>query len=72
MKSTITISEFQMTAPELLPKLYQRMLRDIATGRLPDRRLPGEAGPRPWAVCDEERFCDQVQGTTHEQNGRQR
>ena len=33
------ISEFQMTAPELLPHLYQRMLRDIAAGRLPKRRL---------------------------------
>jgi hypothetical protein len=33
------IAEFQMTAPELLPNLYQRMLRDIATGRLPQRRL---------------------------------
>lgn len=28
-----------MTAPELLPNLYQRMLRDIAAGRLPERRL---------------------------------
>ena len=33
------ISEFQMTAPELLPQLYQRMLRDIAAERLPERRL---------------------------------
>ncbi len=33
------ISEFQMTAPELLPQLYQRMLRDIAAGRIPARRL---------------------------------
>jgi hypothetical protein len=33
------ISEFQMTAPELLPNLYQRMLRDIAAVRLPERRL---------------------------------
>jgi hypothetical protein len=33
------ISEFQMTAPELLPRLYQRMLRDIAAERLPERRL---------------------------------
>jgi len=33
------ISEFQMTAPELLPQLYQRMLRDIAAVRLPKRRL---------------------------------
>jgi hypothetical protein len=32
------ISEFQMTAPELLPQLYQRMLRDIAAERLPERR----------------------------------
>ena len=28
-----------MTAPELLPNLYQRMLRDIAAVRLPERRL---------------------------------
>ena len=33
------IAEFQMTAAELLPNLYQRMLRDIAAGRLPERRL---------------------------------
>ena len=33
------ISEFQMTAPELLPQLYQRMLQDIAAVRLPKRRL---------------------------------
>ncbi len=33
------IAEFQMTAPELLPHLYQRMLRDIAAVRLPPRRL---------------------------------
>jgi hypothetical protein len=33
------ISEFQMTALELLPNVYQRMLRDIATERLPARRL---------------------------------
>jgi hypothetical protein len=32
------ISEFQMTAPELLPQLYQRMLCDIAAERLPERR----------------------------------
>jgi hypothetical protein len=32
------ISEYQMTAPELLPQLYQRMLRDIAAERLPERR----------------------------------
>ena len=31
------ISEFQMTAPELLSQLYQRMLRDIAAERLPER-----------------------------------
>jgi len=28
-----------MMAPELLPKLNQRMLRDIAAVRLPQRRL---------------------------------
>lgn len=33
------ITEFPMTAPELLPNLYQRMLWDIAAGRLPKRRL---------------------------------
>ncbi len=33
------IAEFQMTATELLPRLYQRMLHDIAAGRLPARRL---------------------------------
>ena len=33
------IAEFQMTATELLPNLYQRMLRDIAAERLPERRL---------------------------------
>ena len=31
--------EFQMTAPEQLPALYQRLLRDIARKRLPPRRL---------------------------------
>ena len=33
------IAEFQMTAPELLHNLYQRLLRDIAAMRLPERRL---------------------------------
>jgi hypothetical protein len=33
------IPEFQMTAPDQLPHLYARLLRDIATGRLPARRL---------------------------------
>jgi DNA-binding transcriptional regulator YbjK len=31
--------EFQMTTPELLPQLYQRLLRDIAAHRLRERRL---------------------------------
>jgi hypothetical protein len=31
------ISEFQMTAPEQLPRLYQRLLNDIARHRLPER-----------------------------------
>ena len=33
------IPEFQMTATEQLPQLYARLLRDIADGRLPLRRL---------------------------------
>lgn len=33
------VPEFQMTAPEQLPALYQRLLRDIARKRLPPRRL---------------------------------
>jgi hypothetical protein len=33
------IPEFQMTAPEQLPQLYARLLRDIAAERLPQRRL---------------------------------
>jgi hypothetical protein len=33
------LPEFQMTAPEQLPALYQRLLRDIARKRLPPRRL---------------------------------
>jgi hypothetical protein len=33
------VPEFQMTAPEQLPALYQRLLRDIARKRLPKRRL---------------------------------
>src|SRR5215207_5782300 len=32
------IPEFQMTAPEQLPRLYRRVLRDIARKRLPARR----------------------------------
>lgn len=32
------LPEFQMTAPEQLPQLYQRLLRDIAAKRLPERR----------------------------------
>jgi len=31
------ISEFQMTAPEQLPRLFQRLLNDIARHRLPER-----------------------------------
>jgi len=33
------IPEFQMTAPDQLPQLYARLLRDIAAARLPKRRL---------------------------------
>lgn len=33
------LPEFQMTAPEQLPALYQRLLRDIARKQLPQRRL---------------------------------
>jgi hypothetical protein len=33
------VPEFQMTAPEQLPALYQRLLRDMARKRLPTRRL---------------------------------
>jgi hypothetical protein len=33
------VPEFQMTAPEQLPALYQRLLRDMARKRLPPRRL---------------------------------
>lgn len=33
------VPEFQMTAPEQLPALYQRLLRDIGRKRLPPRRL---------------------------------
>ena len=33
------VPEFQMVAPELQPQLYQRLLRDIASARLPERRL---------------------------------
>jgi hypothetical protein len=33
------IPEFQMTAPDQLPQLYARLLRDIAAERLPKRRL---------------------------------
>ena len=31
------IPEFQMTTPEQLPRLYQRLLDDIARHRLPER-----------------------------------
>jgi hypothetical protein len=33
------IAEFQMVAPEQVPQLYQRLLRDIATEQVPERRL---------------------------------
>ena len=33
------IPEFQMAAPEQLPRLYQRLLRDIGRKRVPERRL---------------------------------
>jgi Insertion element 4 transposase N-terminal/Transposase DDE domain len=33
------IPEFQMTAPDRLPKLYARMLHDLAARPLPERRL---------------------------------
>lgn len=33
------IPEFQMTAPELLPKLYTRLLNDLAAKPLPERRV---------------------------------
>jgi hypothetical protein len=33
------IPEFQMTVPDQLPQLYARLLRDVADGRLPPRRL---------------------------------
>ena len=33
------IPEFQMTTPELLPRLYHRLLNDLAAMRLPPRRL---------------------------------
>jgi hypothetical protein len=33
------IPEFQMTAPELLPRLYKRLLNDLAARPLPERRL---------------------------------
>jgi hypothetical protein len=33
------VPEFQMTAPQQLPALYQRLLRDISHKRLPPRRL---------------------------------
>jgi hypothetical protein len=38
------IPEFQMTAPEQLPRLYQRLLNDIARHRLPERE--DRANPR--------------------------
>jgi hypothetical protein len=33
------IPEFQMVAPEMIPHLYTRLLRDLAAERLPERRL---------------------------------
>jgi len=33
------IPEFQMTTPDQHPQLFSRLLADIATGRLPERRL---------------------------------
>jgi hypothetical protein len=33
------VPEFQMTTPEQLPALYQRLLRDMARKRVPQRRL---------------------------------
>ena len=33
------IPEFQMAAPDQLPQLYQRLLRDLARKRVPERRL---------------------------------
>jgi hypothetical protein len=33
------IPEFQMTAPDLLPKLYARLLNDLAANLLPERHL---------------------------------
>ncbi len=33
------IPEFQMTAPDLLPRLYARLLNDLAANPLPERRL---------------------------------
>ena len=33
------VPEFQMTAPEQLPALYQRLLRDIGRKTIPKRRL---------------------------------
>lgn len=32
------VAEFQMVAPEMLPRLYDRLLRDLAAERLPKRR----------------------------------
>jgi hypothetical protein len=31
------VAEFQMTTPEQWPRLYQRLLKDIARYRLPER-----------------------------------
>jgi hypothetical protein len=33
------IPEFQMVSPAEHPRLYARLLQDIAVGRLPERRL---------------------------------
>lgn len=38
------VSDFQMTAPHQLPRLYQRLLNDIAGHRLPERE--GRSNPR--------------------------
>lgn len=37
------IPEFQMVAPEQVPDLYRRLLGDLATERLPERRLRSNA-----------------------------
>jgi len=42
------VPEFQMTAPEQLPALYQRLLRDIGRKRLPQRRLRSNPRIHVW------------------------